>query len=82
MKRRIAMLLAVGALALVPSLAGAHGDDSTATVGNYYVASGPSLWEESNGDAGLQTSGHCHKTEKVNGVDVCVDYRNADTRIA
>lgn len=67
MKKLVASALVILALAFVPLVAGAHDDASdggpiSAPDGNtYYVdVDGPGVWQESNGDAGLQTAAHTH----------------------
>lgn len=80
--RRTALMLAIVAvvagITLVPTVAGAHGDQSLVTIGvaggplRYVALAGPpphffctqpcwpAIYEESNGDPGLQLGFHCH----------------------
>lgn len=65
MRRGIVVLLVVlGGALLTPSSGGAHGDASTVNgAGQVYVldnATSLEVWQESNGDSGLQISPHCH----------------------
>ena len=86
MKKRIAAGLMVVALAAAPVASFAHGDEADVTLpihdadptqGNLYVdVETTGLWQESNGDAGLQTAAHTHG-EGDEAITI-----PADTRIA
>ena len=68
--KKILAALAIAALAAVPFTAGAHDDeadltvpltDADASLPTLYVdAEGPGIWQETNGDPGLQTAEHTH----------------------
>lgn len=74
--KKLVLALASLALAAAPLVATAHGDEADATVETYYVdAETLGIYEESNGDAGLQTSAQDASEEHPNGVA-------ADTKIA
>lgn len=81
MKKFLAAI-AIAALSAVPFTGFAHGDEADVTVplgdapeagqGNVYLdAESAGIWQESNGDAGLQTTAHTHGDSTI----------QADTRI-
>lgn len=88
-------LLAILALgALVAPVALAHGDSSQAGAAGLYVGNDNGVWQESNGDDGLQQAAHCHLNHvhwddsNNNGVvdpgeesDHCHDSRDADSKL-
>lgn len=73
MKRSIAAAIAALAIAAAPAVSMAHGDEADATIplstvpeagqGDVYLdAETQAIYQESNGDPGLQTSAHTHGT--------------------
>lgn len=63
MKKLILGAIAVSAIA-APVASQAHGIAVETPAGTYYVnEEDPSIWEETNGDSGLQTAAHTHAGE-------------------
>lgn len=69
--KKLALAIAALAIAAAPVASFAHGaGEEDATVASYYVDVETSgVFEESNGDAGLQTASHTHEDGSVTPAD-------------